>query len=73
MRLVEQGKLDLNARVRHYLPEFRSSDRGVDARVTLGHAIWFCRQFSVSGAFVLTRVAELFARLCAPGEHCCVR
>lgn len=39
MRLVEQGKLDLNARVRRYLPEFRASDPGVAARVTLGQLV----------------------------------
>jgi CubicO group peptidase (beta-lactamase class C family) len=35
MRLVEQGKLDLDARVRRYLPGFRTSEPGVAARVTL--------------------------------------
>ena len=35
MRLVEQGKLDLDARVRRYLPGFRTSEPGVTARVTL--------------------------------------
>lgn len=39
MRLVEQGKLDLSARVRRYLPEFRSSDPEVAARVTLGQLL----------------------------------
>jgi CubicO group peptidase (beta-lactamase class C family) len=39
MRLLEQGKLDLNARVRRYLPEFRSSDPGVAARVTLARLL----------------------------------
>jgi CubicO group peptidase (beta-lactamase class C family) len=35
MRLVEAGKLDLDARVRRYLPGFRTSDPSVAARVTL--------------------------------------
>jgi CubicO group peptidase (beta-lactamase class C family) len=35
MRLVEQGKLDLNAPVRHYLPDFRSADGEASARVTV--------------------------------------
>jgi hypothetical protein len=35
MRLVEQGKLDLDARVRRYLPDFRTSDPAVAERVTL--------------------------------------
>ena len=35
MRLVEQGKLDLNAPVRRYLPELRLADESVAARVTV--------------------------------------
>lgn len=35
MRLVERGKLDLEARVRRYLPEFRTSDPTVAPRVKL--------------------------------------
>jgi CubicO group peptidase (beta-lactamase class C family) len=35
MRLVEQGKLELDARVRRYLPGFRTSEPGVAAAVTL--------------------------------------
>jgi CubicO group peptidase (beta-lactamase class C family) len=35
MRLVEQGKLDLDARVRRYLPDFRTSDPTVAPRVTV--------------------------------------
>ncbi len=35
MRLVEQGKLDLDARVRTYLPEFATSQPSVARRVTL--------------------------------------
>src|SRR3954466_15318187 len=35
MRLVEQGKLDLDARVRDYLPEFATSQPSVARRVTL--------------------------------------
>lgn len=37
MRLVEQGKLDLDTPVRAYLPELRLSDESVAARVTLRH------------------------------------
>jgi CubicO group peptidase (beta-lactamase class C family) len=37
MRLVEQGKLDLDAPVRTYLPDFRLKDEAVAARVTLRH------------------------------------
>lgn len=35
MRLVEQGKLDLDARVRTYLPDFRVRDSDASDRVTL--------------------------------------
>jgi CubicO group peptidase (beta-lactamase class C family) len=35
MRLVEQGKLDLDATVKTYLPDFATSDPSVAPRVTL--------------------------------------
>ena len=35
LRLVEGGKLDLDARVRHYLPDFRVRDDDASQRVTL--------------------------------------
>ena len=35
MRLVEQGKLDLSAPVRRYLPDFRVADEAASAQVTL--------------------------------------
>jgi CubicO group peptidase (beta-lactamase class C family) len=35
MRLVEAGRLDLDAPVRRYLPDFRTADPGVADRVTL--------------------------------------
>ena len=37
MRLVDAGKLDLDAPVRTYLPEFRLADEDVAVRVTLRH------------------------------------
>ena len=37
MRLVEQGKVDLDAPVRTYLPEFRLKDEDVAAKVTVLH------------------------------------
>jgi CubicO group peptidase (beta-lactamase class C family) len=37
MRLVEHGRLDLDAPVRTYLPGLRLADEGVGARVTLRH------------------------------------
>jgi CubicO group peptidase (beta-lactamase class C family) len=39
MRLVEQGKLDLEAPVRTYLPEFRVADAGVSEAVRLRHLV----------------------------------
>ena len=37
MRLVEAGKLDLDAPIRKYLPDFRMRDADVIARVTIRH------------------------------------
>ena len=39
MRLVEQGKLDLRAPVRRYLPDFRVQDEGVSREVTIWHLL----------------------------------
>ncbi len=39
MRLVEQGKLDLDVPVRTYLPDLRLADEDVARRVTLRHAL----------------------------------
>lgn len=39
MRLVEQGKLDLNARVRQYLPDFKVLDDSVADKVTVKHLV----------------------------------
>ncbi|NPV67716.1 MAG: beta-lactamase family protein [Anaerolineae bacterium] len=39
MRLVEAGKLDLNAPVRHYLPGFRVADESVAATTTVRHLL----------------------------------
>ena len=39
MRLVEDGKLDLNAPIQNYLPEFRVQDADVSKRVTVKHLI----------------------------------
>jgi CubicO group peptidase (beta-lactamase class C family) len=54
MRLVERGKLDLDARVRSYLPDFRTADPSVAARVTvrqlLNHtAGWLGEDFEDTG------------------------
>ena len=39
MRLVEQGKLDLDERVRIYLPQFRVRDEDVSQRVAVRHLL----------------------------------
>lgn len=39
MRLVEQGKLDLDATVQTYLPDFRVQDEDVSRQVTVRHLI----------------------------------
>jgi CubicO group peptidase (beta-lactamase class C family) len=39
MRLVEQGKLDLEAPVRRYLPDFRVQDEGASRDVTVWHLL----------------------------------
>jgi CubicO group peptidase (beta-lactamase class C family) len=39
MRLVEMGKLDLDATVRTYLPDFRVADEAASAQVTLRHLL----------------------------------
>jgi CubicO group peptidase (beta-lactamase class C family) len=54
MRLVERGELDLDARVRRYLPDFSTADPSVAARVTvrqlLNHtAGWLGEDFEDTG------------------------
>lgn len=39
MRLVEQGRIDLDRTVRHYLPGFRTADAAASARVTVRQAL----------------------------------
>jgi CubicO group peptidase (beta-lactamase class C family) len=39
MRLVEQGKLELEAPVRTYMPDFRVADAGVSHEVRLRHLV----------------------------------
>jgi CubicO group peptidase (beta-lactamase class C family) len=50
MRLAEQGKLDLDAPVRAYLPDFKVKDEQVSAQVTVRNLLthmsgWVCRGF----------------------------
>ena len=39
MQLVESGKVDLNAPVRRYLPDFRVADEAASARITVRHLL----------------------------------
>jgi CubicO group peptidase (beta-lactamase class C family) len=78
MRLVEQGKLDLDARVRRYLPDFRTSDPTVAPQVTVRQLLnhspgWmgdYLQDFG-RGDDALARFVEGIARipqLTSPGE-----
>ena len=54
MRLVEQGKLDLDATVRTYLPDFRVADAAVSREVRLRHLVthtagWYGDDFTDTG------------------------
>jgi CubicO group peptidase (beta-lactamase class C family) len=54
MRLVEQGRLDLESPVRTYLPDFRVADETVARQVTLRHLVthtagWFGDRFPETG------------------------
>jgi len=70
MRLVEAGKLDLDATVRTYLPELRLRDEEVAARVTIRHLLshtggWLGDYFDDTGmgddalAQIVGRMVEL--------------
>ena len=70
MRLVEQGRLDLDAPVRAYLPALRLADADVAARVTLRHlfahtAGWVGDYFDDlgNGDDALARIVERMADL----------
>ncbi len=41
MRLVDMGKLDLNAPIRHYLPDFKVADESVSAKATVRHLVTY--------------------------------
>ena len=54
MRLVEQGKVDLDAPVRTYLPDFRVADASVSEEVLVRHLVthtggWFGDDFTDTG------------------------
>ena len=70
MRLVEQGKLDLDVPIRTYLPNLRTAGAGVAERLTLCHLFthtggWFGDYFNDFGwgddalAHMVEQVAEL--------------
>jgi CubicO group peptidase (beta-lactamase class C family) len=80
MRLVEQGKLDLEAPVRTYLPEFRVADPDVSAEVRLRHLVthtagWLDNGLDVEtgdGDDALARYVEEMAdlpQIAPPGEY----
>ncbi len=49
MQLVDQGKLDLDTPVQHYLPEFRVADPGISREVTARHLL--SHQSGIDGDF----------------------
>ena len=70
MRLVEQGKVDLDAPVRTYLPDFRLADPSVSEEVLVRHLVthtggWFGDDFTDTGrgddalASFVTEMADL--------------
>ncbi len=79
MRLVEQGKLDLEAPVRSYLPDFRVADETASAEVRVRHLVthtagWFGDDFADTGDGddALARfIAEMddLPQIAPPGEH----
>src|SRR5262249_34586174 len=50
MRLVEQGKVDLKAPVRRYLPDFRVRDEAVSREVTVWHLLTHTSGWGGQGA-----------------------
>jgi CubicO group peptidase (beta-lactamase class C family) len=77
MRLVEQGKLELDAPVQRYLPEFRVQDEAHGRAVTIGHLLthtpgWEGQTTAEDrGALTLQTYAESFGKypkLAEPGE-----
>ncbi|WP_305783384.1 serine hydrolase domain-containing protein [Symbioplanes lichenis] len=70
MRLVERGRIDLDRRVRHYLPDFRVADERASERVTvrqiLNHSAGWLGDFFLdtgSDDAALARYVEGMARL----------
>jgi CubicO group peptidase (beta-lactamase class C family) len=70
MKLAEEGKIDLDATVRTYLPDFKVADEGVSERVTIQHLLthtsgWFGDFFhdtgpgADAGAKYVTDMADL--------------
>jgi CubicO group peptidase (beta-lactamase class C family) len=78
MQLVEQGRLDLDATVRSYLPDFHTADPAASARVTvrqlLNHSAGWLGDFIIDtgpGDDALARYVAAMAvlpQLTAPGE-----
>ena len=79
MRLVERGDLDLDARVRKYLPHFKTSQAQVANRVTvrqlLNHSAWLGEYYGDLGRGddALARYAEAMAKPSADARRGGVR
>ena len=52
-QLAEQGKLDLNAPVRTYIPWFRVADEAASGRITINHLLHHTSGLSESGYSVI--------------------
>ena len=80
MRLVEQGKVDLNAPVRTYLPDFKVADADVSSRVTVKNLLthsgdWWADLFADTGSgddaiatFMATKMPT-FPQLAPVGQY----
>ena len=69
MQLVDEGRLDLDAPVRTYLPDFRVADPDVSARVTVRHLMTHASGIDGDHLADLGRgddVLERYAASCAP-------
>ncbi|MGI8688272.1 MAG: serine hydrolase [Thermomicrobiales bacterium] len=80
MRLIEQGKVDLNAPVRTYLPDFKVADADVSSRVTVKNLLthsgdWWGDLFADTGsgddaiATFMTMKMPTFPQLAPLGQY----
>ncbi len=68
MQLVDEGKLDLDATVRHYLPDFRVASREASERITVRQLL--CHSSGIDGDLFLetTRGEDRVAKLVEAGH-----